>query len=96
MTRHRFYVGTHDKTGHNVSEDAFERIRYLLTNQFGGFTEYQGQGAWYDESIRLIREPSITFEAIGETTASVARMIRDLANQSAVLWTREIVDGEFV
>src|SRR5260370_42257663 len=97
MTRHRFYVGTTDKDNNDVPAEVWTRIGLELAAEFGGFTRYDATGAWRDPQGQLIQEPCHVYEVLTEQAQTfVGPWIRTIANQSAVLYTREPVHGEFV
>ena len=99
MTRHRFYVGTQTKRGNPVLPETWQEIEHNLTRIFAGFTRYDGIGAWQDDVGQVISERCRIYEILTETHgdhAATAQWIRDMANQSAVLYTHEEVHGQFV
>ena len=101
VTRHRFYIGCTDKDGRlwaafPADWAAAERV---LTDTFSGFTCFKATGAWFDDAgDRIVHELSRVYECLGDIPdgTRIAEKLRDLANQSAVLYTREEVHGEFV
>lgn len=102
MTRYRFYVGDRTKHGLSVTQRQRDEIADYLVSIFDGYTSYATAGAWRDETGRVIHEPSNVYECLLDRPApddagdSVARTLRDMAEQSSVLYTVESVRGAFV
>ena len=96
MTRLRFYVGLVTKDGRVVDKAVIERMTQLVSQEYGGLTMYQTQGAYEGQE-----EPSVVIEVLEDglnrcSAATMAGSLRKLADQSTVLWTREEVAGGFV
>jgi hypothetical protein len=98
MIRHRFYVGTEQKTGVPVSKKAWDKINALLVHRCGGYTVFDACGAWRNDEGQVIDEESVCYEVLADAAVltDVAVRIRTVANQASVLYTHEAVMGEFV
>lgn len=99
MTNYKltFYAGIgEDKDGQPIHglQDKLEDVRCYLASVFGGYTEQAASGGWFNESGRLVKEPSVVFSAVTPHNISAfaaARHIAKALNQSAVLYTEEPV-----
>ena len=97
MTRHRFYIGEQVAEGTRyVSPEQWDRVEQWIASLAGGWTVYQVQGKWNGK-----QESSRVFEVIADpallnTARRIAEKVRDLAEQTCVLWTHEECQGEFV
>lgn len=70
-----------------------------LIDKFGGYTEYDGKGAWQNpETGQEITEDVKILEVLGMKEGqakSTARWLSDRSEESEVLWTHQTVNGGF-
>lgn len=104
----RFYYGVgKDKDGQELEPGDVgrrdQRLRAHVAGQFGGFTEIFASGGWRDENGLLVLEPSRVIEVLTLDTeenrakaAFLAAYIKELFNQSEVLYTHHSVHMEVV
>lgn len=93
MTRTRYYIGLVDRNGKGVSAETRMTLPSVVAEAYGGgCTIFHASGYWQG-----CREPSLVIEAIGDDvdSATLAKHLAYLANQTSVLWTQEQVDGGF-
>lgn len=108
MKRIRFYVGTQvNRDGETINPLDFalvqEAFMRKLVKWAGGATSFAAQGAW-EGPQGLTMEKVIVFDVLKETglqsiepeAIKLARLIKDLMNQSSVMYTIEALDGGFV
>jgi hypothetical protein len=102
MIRHRWYVGKHDRDGHDVPAETFYQVEQMLVRRFESFTRFNGAGFW-----RTSKEPTWVYEVLEELPSEleasgrdqgreVAKIIRDMANQEKVLYTIDRTEGELI
>lgn len=100
MTRLRFYLGTRKPDGSFVSPSEFGIVEGILIDRFGGFTRFEGHGAWVNGQATVEHEPSMVYEAVADLpsveTREIASLLKNVAGQESVLVTVEELHGEFV
>lgn len=96
MIRVRYYVGKVTQHGQPVPVESLEKVISTVADSYGGgCTVYNAVGYWQGE-----REDSMVVEALGRLDNdtdpdALATELAVLADQSAVLWTVETVEGGF-
>ncbi len=88
MYRLRFYVGgVHDPHKYDAAH------RYLIEN-YNGYTEMVGRGAWRDPRGDVQREAVKVYEVLTDTnfeTYRTARFLRELFDEESVIYTEESI-----
>lgn len=106
----RWHIGIQkDKDGNRIPfpHVPVSKARAILIDKFGGSTEYESVGCWKDPATNtVVRETALVFEAIitedpdlvvaQPLAEAIAAQLRDLFNQSCVLWTASPGIGGFV
>lgn len=95
MTQIKIYV---PKAADHVG-DAREHLEHKLGAFFGGWTEYDGRGAWVNKNGETIKEPVRVYEAVTDESAEDIRQlveglavdVREVTGESTVL---AVLDGE--
>jgi hypothetical protein len=99
------YTKHGDKISQRDAEGTISHAMKMLSNDFGGCTAYQGQGAWVNEQGDLVTEPVFTIEAIGlslshddakDKAAFVAAYLRDNLGQECVVLAFSTIDASLV
>lgn len=114
MKRITWIVGTgFDRNGTvigSAARDAFiSQAQGYLTDKYGGFTMYEGRGAWKDKQGLLVEEDSVTFVVYVTEEESVKGVVKfegdlyktnltlkSLFNQESVLVEVQETEARFV
>jgi hypothetical protein len=99
------YIGTEQGTTGTLNPayvaDSLDTIRVWLARNYGGYSESEVKGAWFDvEHNRLVVERSVRFEIVTDDSRAhveaIAIKARDLLSQSSVLVIGTPVVSNFV
>ena len=101
----KFYVGTgYDKTGRPIENviGKLSQAELVLTGYFRGATAYLHSGLWAETpASRITAEDGVTYVTIIEAAdlsqvRPAAEELRDIFNQTCILVTRAVIEGEFI
>jgi len=107
MKKITYYVGLgQDKDGADISPSevavGLNAIRYILADEFKGYTEVLGSGGWFN-TIKLVEEKQVSYVIYADITddlsrvRAVAELLKITMRQSCVLFTvEEVLHSEFV